>query len=266
MNTATATAPDLTAYDVILVNSSAGKDSQAMLDYVAELAKAAGVLDRIIVVHADLGRVEWAGTRTLAEEHARHYGFRFVACSRSQDLLDQVEQRGMWPDKKNRYCTSDHKRDQIRKVITALVAELELPHQARVLNCLGIRAEESPERDKMVAFSSNKRASSGRRLVEDWLPIHTWTLAEVWARNTAAGTRHHEAYDLGMPRLSCVFCVFAPKAALMIAGRANPALLKEYVAVEARIGHKFRVNLAIADVQAAIDQDQEAGAVASWTM
>jgi hypothetical protein len=30
--------PDLTAYDWIVINSSAGKDSQAMLDYVVEQA------------------------------------------------------------------------------------------------------------------------------------------------------------------------------------------------------------------------------------
>ena len=43
--------PDLTTYDQILVNSSAGKDSQAMLDVVNEQAEAAGVKDRVVVVH-----------------------------------------------------------------------------------------------------------------------------------------------------------------------------------------------------------------------
>jgi hypothetical protein len=32
------TTPDLSSYHCILVNSSAGKDSQAMLDYLVELA------------------------------------------------------------------------------------------------------------------------------------------------------------------------------------------------------------------------------------
>jgi 3'-phosphoadenosine 5'-phosphosulfate sulfotransferase (PAPS reductase)/FAD synthetase len=92
------TTPLLTAYDVILVNSSAGKDSQAMLDLIIERAKAEGVLDRVVVVHCDLGRVEWKGTRELAEEQARHYGVRFEVVSRPQgDLLQHIEQRGMWP-------------------------------------------------------------------------------------------------------------------------------------------------------------------------
>ncbi|HEX5567937.1 MAG TPA: hypothetical protein VFY14_13595, partial [Streptomyces sp.] len=69
--------PDLTEFDVILVASSAGKDSQAMLDYVAELARAAGVEDRVTVLHNDLGEVEWPGVAELAAEQAAHYGFRF---------------------------------------------------------------------------------------------------------------------------------------------------------------------------------------------
>ncbi len=46
--------PELASYDVILVNSSAGKDSQSMLDEVVRLCDAAGVpRSRLTVVHAD---------------------------------------------------------------------------------------------------------------------------------------------------------------------------------------------------------------------
>lgn len=58
--------PTLTDFDIILVNTSGGKDSQTMLRKLARLAAAAGVTDRVVVVHADLGRVEWAGTKDLA--------------------------------------------------------------------------------------------------------------------------------------------------------------------------------------------------------
>ncbi|HEX5271798.1 MAG TPA: hypothetical protein VFW33_14975 [Gemmataceae bacterium] len=102
--------PDLRAYTWIVINSSAGKDSQAMLDYVVGLADTAGVpRGRLVVAHADLGRVEWPGTRELAEEQARHYGLEFVAVSRPQgDLLDHVARRGMFPSPSVRWCTSDH--------------------------------------------------------------------------------------------------------------------------------------------------------------
>lgn len=248
-------APDLASYDVILVNSSAGKDSQAMLDYVHTLASAAGVADRLVVVHCDLGRVEWDGTAELAEEQAKHYGIRFVKVSRPQgDLLDQVEQRGMWPSSGARFCTSDHKRAQVHKVLTALTAELRERgvSRARILNCMGMRAQESPARAKLVALERDERASNGRRTVDTWLPIHGWTVDEVWARIRESGVRHHRAYDLGMPRLSCAFCIFASRDALLLAGHHNRALLDRYAAVEEKIGHTFRKSLPIASIRDAV--------------
>jgi len=62
--------PDLTDFDLVLVNTSGGKDSQAMLHYLVTLAREQGALDRLVAVHADLGRVEWEGTRELAREQA----------------------------------------------------------------------------------------------------------------------------------------------------------------------------------------------------
>lgn len=257
-------APDLRAFDFILVNSSAGKDSQAMTDYVVELARAAGVADRLVMVHADLGRVEWKGTRELAEEHAAHYGIRFEVVKRSQDLLSQVEARGMWPSSTARYCTSDHKRDQVAKLFTQLTNEAGKSH-ARILNCMGIRAQESPARAKRSAFVAiDKRASNGRRTVSQWLPIFGWSVDQVWERIAQAGTRAHEAYALGMPRLSCCFCIFAPKAALVLAGKHNPELLDAYVATEEKIKHSFRVGLTLREVKDATQTD--CGPVTDWTM
>ena len=72
----------LNEYDWIVINSSAGKDSQAMTDYVCRLATNNGVLDRVVLVHADLGEVEWKGTKDLAEQHVKAYGIRFEVVAR----------------------------------------------------------------------------------------------------------------------------------------------------------------------------------------
>jgi predicted phosphoadenosine phosphosulfate sulfurtransferase len=44
----------LADYQVILVSSSGGKDSAAMLAHLVDRARREGVLDRLVVVHADL--------------------------------------------------------------------------------------------------------------------------------------------------------------------------------------------------------------------
>jgi 3'-phosphoadenosine 5'-phosphosulfate sulfotransferase (PAPS reductase)/FAD synthetase len=261
----------LGAFDFIVVNTSAGKDSQAMMDYVCKLAKAAGVLDRVVAVHADLGRVEWKGTRELAEEQAKHYGIRFFVVRREKgDLLAQVRARGMWPDSQNRYCTSDQKRDQVAKFITAITARhlsaSSSGTRVRILNCMGFRAQESSARAKRQPLSVNTRVSNGKREVVDWLPIHQWSVDTVWATIKASGVRHHPAYDKGMPRLSCVFCIFAPKDALVVAGRENPELLEEYVRVEKEIGHTFRHGFSIAEVKQAIADGYAPKKIQNWNM
>ena len=254
------TTPDLASFDCVLVNSSAGKDSQAMLDYLVELADAQGVSrDKFVVVHCDLGRVEWEGTLDLAREQAEHYGLRFEVVRRDLgDLLTQVEQRheanlakgksqAPWPSSTARWCTSDQKTSQVLKLITRLTAELSLPRQARILNCLGIRAEESPARAKKVAYEVEAK-SNGKREIVRWLPIFDWTEEQVWDRIHASGVRYHEAYEVGMERLSCCFCVLASRKDLTIAAKHNPELAAEYVAVERRVGWKFTNTFSIEDI------------------
>jgi 3'-phosphoadenosine 5'-phosphosulfate sulfotransferase (PAPS reductase)/FAD synthetase len=227
-------------------------------------------LSRLVVVHADLQRMEWPGTRELAERQARHYGLRFEVVRRNGgDLLDYVRKRGKWPSAKARYCTSDFKRGPVRTLFTRLAAESRragLTRRVRILNCMGLRAEESPARAKLLPFRLDRGASNGRRTVHTWLPIHGLTTAQVWQRIREGGLETHPAYRLGMPRLSCVLCVFSPKNALMLAGKHNPELLKEYVAVEQAIGHRFRMELSLVEVQQCLDAGEQPGPVSSWAM
>lgn len=265
--TAAAPVPNLCDYDFILVNSSAGKDSQAMLTYLVNLADSQGCpRDRLIVVHADLGRVEWAGTRELAQEQAEAYGLRFEVVRRDRgDLLEQIEQRGMFPSSAARYCTSDQKTSQVAKLMTRLADDYRAAYgkdaRPRILNCLGIRAQESPARAKKQAWSRDN-ATNGRRHVDRWLPIFDWSTERVWAVIRESGVRHHEAYDAGMPRLSCVFCVLAGERELVLAARLNPELAAEYAAVEERIGHTFQNGRSMAQIRAmAADPTYEAADV-----
>lgn len=266
--------PSLKDYDVVVVNSSGGKDSQAMLDYVVEKARSESYpLGNVVVVHADLGRVEWAGTAELAERQAAAYGLRFIKVARPQgDLLEEIEKRGMFPSSTTRYCTAHHKRGQIHKVFTALVKERkeELWHwpkyRVRILNCMGMRAAESPARAKKETLKVDERASNGKREVTDWLPIHEWSLAEVWRRIKASGVEYHPIYDAGMPRVSCCFCVLASKSALVRAAQLNPELAAEYADVEERIGHTFQNGRSMAQIieEAEKTGDSEPVEVADW--
>jgi 3'-phosphoadenosine 5'-phosphosulfate sulfotransferase (PAPS reductase)/FAD synthetase len=263
--------PEIQSYHWILVNSSGGKDSQAMLDYVVDLCDKLSIpRSRIVVVHCDLGRVEWEGTRELAAEQAAAYGLRFEVVSRELgDLLTQVEQRheanvakgrdiAPWPSSTARWCTSDQKTGQVLKLITRLTTEAQRSlgsgRQVRILNCLGIRAQESHARAKKASFELDKKASNGKRHVDRWLPIFAWSERQVWERIRESGVRHHEAYDKGMSRLSCAFCVLASKPDLILAAQHNQGLAQEYLAVEVKVGKRFTNDLSMADIIAAANR------------
>lgn len=262
---------DLTKYRWILVNSSAGKDSQTALRRVVHECRRQGVpLSRVVVSHQDLGRMEWPGVKKLAWDQARHYGLRFeVSKYRNKEgieysLLDYVLRRGKWPDNNNRWCTSDFKRGPGRRIITRLSREAP----GRMLLVFGFRAEESPARRKKAPFvTALPKVTTKSRVVDQWLPIHDWTLKQVWDDIRDSGVPYHYAYDLGMPRLSCVFCIFAPFDALVLAGKHNPELLQEYVDVEARVGHTFKNGESIVSVQEAVKNNKTIGDLhGAWNM
>ncbi len=384
--------PDLHSYDYIVINSSGGKDSQAQLTAVIELADAQGYpRDKIVVVHADLGRAEWEGTKSLAQLQADHYGVSFEVVQREQnDLIDQIDERHgdlaqkdtdvaalaeagirtwsqlqaadpedvlaiigegkgtskwpgehrskdlvkkavkkaakieekhqkalakakdtvdkamikltaaktdpkaqkadrklkaakdvlaeleavqdvaeqpvdfgkaiAWPSSDARYCTSDHKRVEVQKLHTRLSKEHKGEGRtppAKILNALGIRAQESTSRARMESFSREKATSA--QVVDRWYPIHQWAEERVWETIRESGLPHHKAYDLGMRRLSCVFCVFATKEDLMVAAKHNPDLFKTYLELEERVGSSFQPTSSLADVEKEIARRRSEG-------
>ena len=268
--------PDLAFYDLIVVNISGGKDSQTMLRLLVQLADAQRYpRQRIVAVFADLGdRDEWPGTREmdarygtnlvelhgdrpsaaeLARIHAETYGLRFIVASRlvpdgqggkrPEDLLDHIIARGMWPSADARYCTADAKRGPIRAATTRLVRELRKAgltwRPARVLNVMGMRAQESLARRLTPPFAFDEDSSSksrnprrARRHVWNWLPVHSWTKTQIWADIRASQVPYHWVYDAGLPRLSCRFCPLAGKSALVLAAQLDPAGADARIAVE----------------------------------
>lgn len=208
---------------LFVINHSGGKDSQAMFHHVCSLVPA----EQIMVIHAELPGVEWDGV--LDHIRATTQGHEVITCRARRTLLEMIEQRGMFPSPSHRQCTSDLKRDPINKVIRATGRKL-------IVNCMGLRAEESSSRAKQVAFKLNARNSKAGREWYDWLPIHDWKVGQVFATITAAGQQPHWAYSAGMSRLSCCFCIMSNKADLTTAAKLNPDLYRKYVELERSTG------------------------------
>lgn len=208
---------------IFMINHSGGKDSQAMYAFLRR-----HIPDhQIKVLHAILPEVEWDGVMEHIERNIVH---PLITCQAGKTLLEMVERRGMFPSPSFRQCTSDLKRGPLEKTIRQTGDKL-------IVNCMGMRAQESSNRSKLEPLKFADAKSKNDRQWYEWLPIHSWKVEEVFGIIDYVGQKPHWAYEKGMSRLSCCFCLMSSKADLTIAANLNPALYRRYVELERSTGH-----------------------------
>ena len=231
---------------LFVANHSGGKDSQAQLIKLLEVVPAA----QILVIHASLGAMEWPGAMELARDQAAAAGLPFIVATATKTFLEMVERRfegrpevPSWPSASTRQCTSDLKRGPIQREVRRFA---KANGYKVIVNCLGLRAQESPGRAKRKEFS-HMRISNSVNTWYEWLPVHNLSTVEIFDTIEQAGQKPHYAYALGNDRLSCVFCIMASKKDLATGAAHNPGLLEQYDALEKRTGytmHMSRIPLA----------------------
>jgi len=255
----------------LIVSVSGGKDSDAM---ALALHRARQLFDwrgRFILCHADLGRMEWPQSLPHCRELAKRLGAEFAVVQHDHDLLEGIQRRRAkrpdappFPSAAARYCTATWKRSVIDKYIRRT-----FPCDQTVICAMGLRAEESTSRARRDPCSPRTKASAPtkNRHVLDWLPIHHWTLAQVWAeigytldelRAIQLETRRtgvippdfkaHPAYALGNERVSCALCVLASKNDLLVGSVQNPELYRQLVNLELESGYSFQSGRWLADL------------------
>lgn len=219
---------------LFIINHSGGKDSQCMLAVLRGFIPES----QILVVYANVKGQEWNGTREHIESTLGSLKFKRVSANKT--FFGMVRNRGMWPGAKHRQCTSDLKRDPIEKEIRSHIKENSL--SGLIVNCMGIRAQESHARAKQIPFKLSKRNSKAGREWYNWYPIFEYKEGEVFDAISAAGEKPHYAYDLGMTRLSCCFCILASRNDVTVAREHNPELFEEICTIEKEIGHTMRMD------------------------
>lgn len=209
---------------MFVVNHSGGKDSQAMLIHLRERIPAA----QLVIVHADLAEVEWAGAvdhiNATRGEIPLHITKARDKAGQPKTLLEMVARRGMFPSPTLRQCTSDLKRGPIERKVRELVQARKARGERGwylVVNCMGMRAQESSARSKLETWEQNDGNSLAGRIWFDWLPIHDWTESQVFATIRCAGQEPHPVYARGMTRFSCAFCIMASEHDLKTAARLS---------------------------------------------
>ncbi|WP_338838300.1 phosphoadenosine phosphosulfate reductase family protein [Citrobacter braakii] len=237
-------------------NHSGGKDSQAMLIKLLDIIP----VRQLVVVHASLGIIEWPGALELARGQAKSAGVPFIVARSSKTLFEMVERRfenrpevPSWPSASTRQCTSDLKRGPIQREVRRYAKANGFK---TIVNCLGLRAQESSRRAKRKVLSKMGISNSVNTWFE-WLPIHELLTGEVFATIHNAGQQPHYAYALGNERLSCIFCIMASRNDLRNGARNHPELLEKYAALEKRTSYTMHMNRIPIRELAADDKKQE---------
>ena len=228
---------------IFYISHSGGKDSQAMYNAVINIVDPR----QIRVIHADLGDIEHAGVKAHIK-NTIHYDLKiaqsFNKAGDQVDLFDMIRNRRAsldaqgrndapaFPSSAARFCTSDPKTGPIWR-------EIRQEGEALVVNCVGIRAEESKSRAKKVdsrgSLNPNKKNTNSKREAWDWWPIADWTIGQVWQEIAEAGQVPHSAYAQGNERLSCMFCIFGSRNDLRNARELRPDLYQRYIDLEIEV-------------------------------
>jgi len=212
---------------IFFINHSGGKDSQAMYLHLKDLGIPS---EQIVIIHAELPGVDWEGLESHIRETTSE---RLITCSANKTFKDMVLHRGMFPSPQYRQCTSDLKRDPISKEIRKYCKETG---NNLIVNCMGIRSEESTARSKLNPFKLNNRMSKAGRTVYEWYPIFDWLEGEVFDRISQEGQKPFWTYARGMSRCSCKFCIMSNYQDIYTASTIDPEAFQEMTDLENETG------------------------------
>jgi 3'-phosphoadenosine 5'-phosphosulfate sulfotransferase (PAPS reductase)/FAD synthetase len=269
----------LAANAPVAIGVSGGKDSCACALKTIEHLDAIGHTGPRVLVHSDLGRVEWADSGPTCERLAAHLGLELLTVRREAgDMMDRwlvrwsnnceryrtlrcVKKILPWSTPAMRFCTSEMKTAVICRALVA-----RFPGQT-IVSASGIRREESARRKKAPISKPQKKLTSTTRCTTglDWNPILEWTKTDVFAFCADRGFAMHEAYaTYGVTRVSCVFCIMSSADDLVASAAClgNQDVFREMVDLEIRSTFAFQGGKWLADsAPHLLDADRRAALV-----
>ncbi|WP_284078260.1 phosphoadenosine phosphosulfate reductase family protein [Herbaspirillum aquaticum] len=252
----------LATESVVAISVSGGKDSEAVALAVARHLERVGHNGPKVLIHADLGRIEWRQSLPKCQQLAEHLGWELMIVRRTAgDMMDRWESRWRncveryeqlacvkvilpWSTPALRFCTSEAKQSVISRELRK-----RFPTQA-IVNVTGVRAEESRNRSKMPVSAPNTLLKRKNAEAITWNAILNWPVQDVVYTIHEEGLQLHEAYtQYGMTRVSCSFCIMSSEADLIASATCsdNHEPYRRLVALEAKSSFAFQ-NRWLADI------------------
>lgn len=211
----------------VALGISGGKDSTAAAHATCQYLDQLGHAGPRVLIHSDLGRVEWADSLPTCERLADRLGLELIVVRRQAgDLLSRWQQRWAnnvaryanlecvklilpWSTAAMRFCTSELKTAIIgRELVRRFLGQT-------IVSVAGLRREESPARAKAPIVAASTALASRTTSGFNWHPILEWSKAEVFDYHRLHGLPLHEAYTrYGSSRVSCAFCILGSQSDL----------------------------------------------------
>ncbi|WP_171965371.1 phosphoadenosine phosphosulfate reductase domain-containing protein [Cronobacter sakazakii] len=119
-------------------------------------------------------------------------------------FLDAALLHGMFPMLRNRFCTDELK---IQVAFDSVIKPM-LDAGDVVVQWSGVRGDESAKRAGYERFSTDQRDPE---FLYNFLPIHQWTAADVFALHKHFGINPNPLYMQGASRVGCMNCVLSNK-------------------------------------------------------
>ena len=187
----------------VALGVSGGKDSCALAFATIAHLDAIGHKGPRVLVHSDLGRVEWKASLPMCEQLAAELGLELIVVRREAgDMMDRwlgrwenncaryaalscVKTILPWSTPTMRFCTSELKTAVICRELTK-----RFPGKV-IVSAAGIRREESAKRKQAPIAKAQKKLTSTTHATTgiDWNPIIEWTIADVLALLSRAALR-----------------------------------------------------------------------------
>lgn len=248
---------------VVSIGVSGGKDSQACAIAVNRYLDSIGHTGARVLVHADLGRIEWTDSMIICEELADKLGLELMVVRRNAgDMLSRWQGRWAnnvaryselecvkvilpWSTPSMRFCTSELKVD----VITSALKK-RFPGKD-IVNVAGIRREESAARRKMPVAAPQLKLKRKGNVGITWNAIIDWTLSDVFDLIEQSSLRLHKAYtNYGSSRVSCAFCIMSSEHDMKASAHCpdNHLIYRELVDLEAKSTFAFQGNRWLGDI------------------
>lgn len=254
---------------VVAIGVSGGKDSDACAIATVRHLDSVGHTGPRVLIHSDLGRVEWLDSLPSCERLAARLGMELMVVRRKAgDMLARWQVRWHnnverytdlscvrlvlpWSTPSLRFCTSE-----LKGAVISSELRKRFPTQD-IVSVTGIRREESANRSRMPVSAVDARlvrkgrAGSKGAAGMVWNSVIEWPIQDVLSTIKDAGLQLHEAYTrYGASRVSCAYCIMSSAADMQAASSCpdNQELFLQMVELEVASTFGFQGSRWVADM------------------